>query len=184
MHPDRLGHFEPSPPRRHADGEIGRADARRKAVQCAIRTGMRVRADRQHARSHKTELRQDDMLNAHATDLKVILDLVLFREVAHDLAESRRLDVLRRLEVIGHERNLLVVEHRAADAFELLDRRRRRDVIREHHVKLTGNQLSWLDMRKSCMTRENLLRHIHSHEISSWISRKKTAYTSLYHKGV
>ena len=126
---------------------------------------MRVCADRQHARPHEAELRQDDVLDADAALLEVVDDALRLCEIAHDLREACALDVLRRLEMIRHERNLRVVKDLAADLVELRNRRRRRDVVRKHHVELARDELACVHLREAGVPGENLLAHIHAHEI-------------------
>lgn len=87
MHIDRLGHLEPRLARRHADREIGRADARREPIHRAVGAGMRVRTDGEHPGAHDPFLRQKDVLDADAPLLVVVQDVVLARKVTHDLRQ-------------------------------------------------------------------------------------------------
>ena len=164
---DGLRHLEPSLARRHGCAEVGRADARREAVDGAVRARMRIRANRQHARCDDALLRQDDVLDAHAALLEVVDDFVLVRKITDGLRELCRLDVLGRLEVVRHECDLRVVEDRAADLLEFRDGRRCRDVVRKYHIELTGHELTGLHGIEASVFRENLLAHSHTHSMPS-----------------
>lgn len=164
---DGLRHLEPGLARRHGCAEVSRADARREAVDGAVRARMRIRANRQHARCDDALLRQDDVLDAHAALLEIVDDLVLACEIAYDLRELCRLDVLGRLEVVRHERDLRVIEDRTADLLEFRDGRRCRDVVREYHIELTGHELTGLHGIEASVFRENLLAHSHTHSMPS-----------------
>ena len=128
---------------------------------------MRVGADCQHARCDDALLRQDDVLDAHAALLEVIDDLVLARKVTDDLRELCRLNVLGRLEVIRHERDLRVVEDRAANLLKLGDGRRCRDVVGQYHIELAGHELTGFYRIEAGVFREDLLAHSHTHSMPS-----------------
>ena len=164
---DGLRHLEPRLARRHGRAEVGRADARREAVDSTIRARMRVGADCQHARCDDALLRQDDVLDADAALLEVIDDLVLARKVTDDLRELCRLNILGRLEVIRHERNLRVVEDRAANLLKLGDGRRCRDVVGQYHIELAGHELTGFYRIEAGVFREDLLAHSHTHSMPS-----------------
>ena len=106
------------------------------------------------------------MLDAHASLLEIVDNLMLVRKIANNFRKACALDIFCRLEMIRHERDLLWIEDRPTDFLEFRNRRRRRDIIRQHHIEMARNQLPWMDLRQSCMLCENLLAHIHAHTFS------------------
>ena len=124
---------------------------------------MRVRADREHARPNDAALGQDNVLNPHAPLLVVVQDVMFARKIAHDLRQLGGLDVLRRLKMVGNQRDLRPIKDRASRLFKLLDGRGTRHIVCEHHVELADNQLPRLHMVKPRMACENLLAHVHAH---------------------
>ena len=78
---------------------------------------MRVAADDQLARRDQSLLGQHDVLDAAASDVEEVRDLLLDREVFHEFGKFGGLRVLRRNEVIFDQRDLLAVE----DAIGALD---------------------------------------------------------------
>ena len=124
---------------------------------------MRVRADREHARPNDAALGQDNVLNPHAPLLVVVQDVMFARKIAHDLRQLGGLDVLRRLKMVGNQRDLRPIKDRTSRLFKLLDGRGTRHIVCEHHVELADNQLPRLHMVKPRMACENLLAHVHAH---------------------
>lgn len=83
------------------------------------------------------------MLDAHPADLPVVDNAVLVGELAHLLALLGRLDVLVGGKVVRHESDPLRVKDAVdAQAGELVDGDRRRDVIGQHHVDLDIDQFT------------------------------------------
>ena len=108
------------------------------------------------------------MLNADAPLLEIIHDAIFMREVADDLRKTGRLDVLRRLEMVRNENDLLFVENRDADALEFRNGRRRSDIIRHDQIKTAVNQISCFHRIDTGMPCQDLLCHCHTHTISSY----------------
>ena len=67
----------------HCRTEIGTADAGGKSANRAISTGVRVSADDHLAGTDPAHLRQQHMLNPHATDFDIMADFVLAGKFAH-----------------------------------------------------------------------------------------------------
>ena len=158
----RLGHLEPRTPRGVAHAGVGGAHARGERAQRAVGAGVAVRADDEVARAHDALLGQQRVLDAHAAHLVVVGNALLACEVAHDLGLLGALDVLVGHVVVGHERDLLRVEHALdADLAELLDGDGGGDVVGEHEVEIAFDQLTRLHFGEPRMGGEDLLRHGH-----------------------
>ena len=86
------------------------------------------------------------------------------REVPAHLCALRTRDILIRNEVVHDQYNLLLVEHvLLIQLLHLADRHRRRDIVAMNEVELRHDQLPRAHRLQSCMLRQNLLAHRHSH---------------------
>ena len=148
---DRGGHAQPGLSAGHARGHVGGADARRERAERAVRAGVRIRADHEVAGRDEPLLRQKRVLDsAVVAHLEVVDDPLLLRERPHRGALLRGLDILVRREVVGHERDLLPVDHLGASELgELADGHGRGDVVSENKVQLRHDQLAGVERRRA-----------------------------------
>ena len=104
------------------------------------------------------------MLDPHLSDIKVVLETLLMREVPAHLCALRTRDILIRNEVVHNQHDLLLIEHfLLIQLLHLADRHRRGDIITMDEVELRHDQLTCAHRLQSCMLRQNLLAHRHSH---------------------
>ena len=173
---DRARHLEPRFARAHAGGHVRRADARRERADRTVRASVAVRADNAVARRDEPLLREKRMLDAAVVaNFEVVLDLLLFRELTHARALGRGLDVLVRREMVGHERNLRLVEDLLPPELrELADRNRRRDVIAQNEVELRHDELARVDFLHPGVSRQDFLGHRHCHNSSILYQKRCT----------
>ena len=101
------------------------------------------------------------MLDAHTALLVVVGDLVLMGKVARNLGLLGALDVLVGRVVVGHEADLLAVEHAGADFAHRLDGDGRGDVVGEDQVEVALDELAGHDLGQAGMGGEDLLGHSH-----------------------
>ena len=91
-------------------------------------------------------------------------------EIAHELDLLGALDVFVRDEVVHDERYPALVKNAVKTRFvELSDGYGARDVVGEDEVELRFYELSRRDLFQSCVIREDLLGHSHSHWLFSFI---------------
>ena len=126
---------------------------------------MGISADGQHARAYNALLRQDDVLDAYAANLKIILNLMLPGKLPDSLGKTCRLNILVWRKMIRHQGNLCIIKHRLANLLKLLDGRRSSYIICQHHIQLAENQLTGRYRLQACMSGKNFLGHIHTHNI-------------------
>ena len=166
---ERGRHLEPGFARRHGGCHVRRAHARRERAQRAVGAGVRVRADYRVAGNDKPFFGKQGVLDAHFAHLEIVGYVHFVRKFAHGLALLRRLDVLVGREVVGHQRNLVAIEHAvAAEFLKLTYRHGAGDVVAENEVELRLDELPRLHLAKPCVRRENLLSHRHCHNIFSF----------------
>ena len=104
------------------------------------------------------------MLNPHIPHIEIMRELLLRREVPADLSALCGDDVLVRDEMIHYEDNLIPIEDRLlSQLFHLPDRKRRRNIIPVDQIDTRLDQLPRQDLIETCMRRQNLLAHRHSH---------------------
>ena len=161
---DRARHLEPCLASRHACREVGRANAGRERAQRAVGAGVAVRADDQLAGSGQTFFREQRMLDAHCADVEEVNDVILLRKLTALQTLLCGLDVLVRSEVIHYEGDLGVVEYLAETGFfHLADGNRAGNVVRERQIDVCFDELSCGHAVKTCVLREDFLRHSHTH---------------------
>ena len=163
---DRRRHLEPDLTEHERRGDVGRSHAGREGAESAVRARVRVAADDQLARRDQSLLGQYDVLDAAATDVEEVRDLLLDREVFHEFGKFRGLRVLRRNEVIFDQRDALRVEDAigALDAAHHADRDRGRQLVGEHEVDLRVDDLSRFHAIDRRVASQDLLGKRHSHE--------------------
>ena len=168
---DRGRHLEPGFPRRHPARHVRRTDPRGKRAERPVRAGVAVRADHEIARRDQPLLREEGVLHAAVVPhLEIMDDPLLSRERAARRALRRRLDVLVRREMVGHDRDLLPVENaRLPEVRELPDRHGGGDVVPQHEVEVRHDQLPRPHLLPPRVPGEDLLRHRHSHRISPFM---------------
>ena len=161
-------HLEPCLADGHPRRHVGGSDARGERSKRSIGAGMAVCADHGIACRHQTLLGKKGMLDADPSHLEVVRYALLLGEGADACALLGRLDVLVRSEVIRDERDPVPVEYAFfSEARKLLYRDRARDVIAEHHIQISHDQLPRMDLREPRRMCEDLLRHRHSHQSTS-----------------
>ena len=134
---------------------------------------MGIRADDHVSRHGQPFLRQQGVLDAHLSHLKIVRDLVPTGELPDAFAMLRGLDVFIRHKMIRHKSYLVLVEHALCpELVHLLDCHRAGDVIAQHQIQIRFDQLSRLYLVKPCGSGQNLLRHCHSHIRNSCLSVK------------
>ncbi len=143
---------EPMPVAKRAEGAVG--------------AGVRVAADDQLARRDQPFFGQHDVFDAAAPDVEEVLDVLLEREVFHELGELGRLRVLRRNEVILDERDLAGIEDaaRALHAAHHADRHGRGELVGQDEVDLGVDDLPRFDALEPGVARENLFGKCHAHD--------------------
>ena len=125
---------------------------------------MRIRAHDHHAGTHESGLGEQGVLDAHAPEFEVVGDLVAPRELAQHLALLRGLDVLVGRKMVRDKNHLVAVEDlRRPGPFELLDRQRRRDVVRQRDVDRHADNLPRAHGRQAGFRRQNLFGDGHAH---------------------
>ena len=141
---------------------------------------MRIRTDDAVTRTDQPLLRQQRVLDAHATDIKEVFDIVFPGKNARLLDLLRRLDVLIRREVIHHQCDARAVIHAgSAVFFKFVDRYRRGDIIAKTQVQFSLDQLTGHYRIQTGMRRQQLLRHGHSHKSSTFQSVKNRGIAAL-----
>ncbi len=104
------------------------------------------------------------MLDAHCADVEEVDDIVLFRELTALQTLLCGLNILVRCKVVHYQRDLSVVEHLAETGFfHLADGNRAGDVVRERQIDVCFDELSCGHAVKTCVLREDFLRHSHTH---------------------
>ena len=90
--------------------------------------------------------------------------IVLFCKIAGYNAKLRRLYVFARRIVIERDNYLFVIEDFCKSGlFEHADRHRRCNVVTEHYIQFCLYQITRVDLRKSRVSRKDLLCHCHAH---------------------
>ena len=148
----------------HAGCEVGRTDTSGECAQCAVGTGVGVRADNQLTRTDQTFFRQERVLDAHRADVKEIDDFMLAGKRAALQALLGGLDVLVRCKVIHDQCDLGLVKYRLkAGLLQLADCNRTGDIVCQRQIQLCFDQLAGRNTVETRMLCEDLLCHRHSH---------------------
>ncbi len=164
MKANRGRNLEPCLAGCHAGGQIGRTHTGGKRAQRTVGAGVRIRADNQLTRSDKALFRQQRMFNAHLADVKKVDKLMLFGKGAAGQTLLSRLDVLIRCKMIHYQRNFAAVKDLfKARLFHLTNGDRTCNIVCKRQIEICFDQLSCGDTVQPRMTRENFLRHGHSH---------------------
>ena len=172
LHLDGGGHLEPGHAGRHAGGHIGRADAGGEGPHRAVGAGVAVGADDAVAGGDDALLRQKRVLNAHLAHVKKVEDVVFVGKVAAAFGLLGALDVLVGHKVVQHNVDLFVVVDRGKPGFlKLVDGNGGGDVVAQHHVQVSVDQLPGLDGRLAAVGGKDLLGHGHSHGKSLLMKR-------------
>ena len=167
-HADRFRNLKPCFACGHCAAHIRRTYAGGKRAERTVGAGVRIGADHAITRHNKTLFGKQCMLDANASDFKIIRDLLRMRKLAHLKRLLRALDILIRRKMIGHKRDLMAVEHLfLAQKRELLNGNGRCDIVPQHHIQLAHNQLPRLYLAEPRLGGKQLLRHRHSHSFSS-----------------
>ena len=116
--------------------------SRRERAQRAVGAGVAVRADDHRPREGDALFGQERVLDAHFADVIEVLDVVGAREIAHDLALLRRLDVAVGGEVVEHERDLALVAKPASALLEHVDRDGRGHVVGQRDVRVDQHEIA------------------------------------------
>jgi hypothetical protein len=114
------------------------------------------------------------MLDAHPALLKVIDNPVFPGKISYDFGQSRGLDVLGRLEMVGNKDDLIFVKYRAAYSFEFRNGRRRRNIIGHYQIQAAVNQVSRLYGIQPGVFCQDFLCHCHTHRNASHFPNKKS----------
>ena len=122
---------------------------------------MGVRADHEVAGDDNALLGEERVLDAHASLLEVVRDVVLVGEVAGDLGLLGALDVLIGAVMVGHQADAVAVEDPGADLAHVLDGDGRRDVVGEHEVEVALDKLPGDDLVEARVGGQDLLGHGH-----------------------
>jgi hypothetical protein len=106
------------------------------------------------------------VFDAAAPYVKEMLDLLLGREVFHQLRQHRRLRVFRGDEVIGNQRNPRWIEDArcALHAAHHADGYGSRELVCQHEVDRRVDDLARLDSLESAVTSEDFLGECHAHD--------------------
>ncbi len=175
---DALGHAQPDAAPGHGGGEVGAAHAGAEGGHGAVGAGVAVGADDDVARRHHAHVGQEHVLDAHAPHLEVVDDLVLAGELAHLLGLARRLDVLVRREVVGHQGDAGRVEDlREPGLLELVDRQRGGDVVGQREVDLRLDDVAGMHLVAPRGASEDLLGDRGTHQTSPAAAALLTALT-------
>ena len=130
---------------------------------------MRVGTDDNVARHNQSLFGQKGVLNAHAAYVVKVGHFLFVTEITAHLALHRCLDVLVGRKVVhNHGHLFLVKDLLGTNIVELADGYGRSNVVAQNAVNINKDQLSRLNLVKTCMRRKNLLRHCHSHGDSSF----------------
>ena len=112
----------------------------------------------------KAFFRKQRMLDSHLTHFKIIGNLVAACKFTHTFAVLRRFDIFVRHKMIRYKGDFVFMEHTVHVHFlHLLDGNRARNVVAQYQIQVCLDQLTGLHVIKSCMGRQNFLRHCHSH---------------------
>ncbi len=123
---------------------------------------MAVRPDNTIARGDQPLLRQKRVFDAHLPNFEIVRNILRARKLAHFQGLLGSLDILVRGKMVRHEGYFFRVKYaRAAQLFELANRRRRGDIIAQHEVELGLDELACFDSLEPCLRGENLLGHCH-----------------------
>ncbi len=154
---DRRRNLDPDFAEHEGRRDVGRAHARCERTEGAVRAGVRVAADDQLARCDQTFFGKHDVLDAAAPDVEEVLDVLLDREIFHELRELGRLRVFGRHEVIFDQRDLAGVEdaRRAFHAAHHADGDGRGELVGQHEVDFRVDDLAGFDAVESGVPREN-----------------------------
>ncbi len=113
---------------------------------------------------HESLLGEESVLDAHAADLEIVLDLAVSGEVAHNPALLGRFDVFVWREVVRHEGDPPPVEDlRDTDLLEFFDRDGGRHIVAQNEVDLRLDELARFHGSQAGVVRKDLLSHRHWH---------------------
>ncbi len=132
---------------------------------------MAVGADHEVPRQDEALFGKERVLNAHAPNLEVVAEAVLFRELSHQFALLRRLYVLLRREVVGHEGHPFAVEDvPGADLFELGYRYGCSNVVCQQEVHLCVYEFSGHHLLLARVGRQDLFGDVHRYPLFMFFS--------------
>ena len=108
------------------------------------------------------------MLNAHLTDVVKVGDVLFICKLSAHFALFGSLYVFIRGKMVHYHGDFVFIENLLCrNARKFADCNRRSDVVAEHHIEIGKYQLTCLDLGVAGMSRQNFLRHGHTHVINS-----------------
>ena len=114
---------------------------------------------------HDPLLRQQRVLDTHIAHIKVVGNAVGAGKSAHLLAVLGRLNILVGSKVVHDKGNAGLVKHAVLAKFiHLINGNRRGHIVAKHHIQLGLDQLTGHHMIQTGVSRQDLLRHCHSHD--------------------
>ena len=130
---------------------------------------MRISSDHHISGHYQTLFRQQRMLDSHLSHIKKVGNLMFGGKFSDTFALLGRLNILIRNKMIHHQSNLILIKHRFFRHFgiHLLDRHRRGNIISQNQIQIRLDQLSCRHLRQSGVSRQDFLRHRHSHFCNS-----------------
>ena len=125
---------------------------------------MGIRPDDDLTGSNQAFVRQQGVLNAHATHFKIVGNIMLSCKIPHLFAQGSGFNILAGRKMIRHQRDFIFVKNRTPNLFKLIDGRRSCNIVRQYQVHLGNQQVAGFHKVPAYMHGQDFLCHCHAHK--------------------
>ena len=126
---------------------------------------MRIGTNHHFPRTDKTFFWQNNVLDTHATDFKIVCNAMFAYKIAHDFSLCSRLNIFIWCEMVRHQVNFMAVKYRFFNLFKFTKRWWECGIIHQHSIQVTLNDLAWFYHIKTCVASHVLFSNGHTHNI-------------------